>query len=413
MKKNKVFFVGLPCSEKGLEGYFQKYYNGEAQVRPQQIFDYSLLDGISNYDLISALSIPPIESYPKVKKVFFKSKKIIIKEDFSIKMMTIVNIPVLKSFCIFINVLFYLIRISVTERKNKNKIIVLGHLSTFILIPTIIVTKITKVKVVGIVPDLPDLMAGYTKNFKNTILKLISKFTMYLSSEVDGYVLLTKYMNERVNRKNKPFIVCEGILSNDLCEIKKHKDYNFLKLKDQKYIMYAGTLHKKFGIKKLVDCFLEINYPGIELWIFGQGDYEEELIRIAKSNDKIKFLGTKPKNIIFKYEQNSLFLVNPRPTSEEFTKYSFPSKTIEYLSSGRPLLTTKLKGIPDEYNDYIYLLGDETDKEFKNNLRNILSLTNEELTEFGLKGKEFVEKNKNKFVQGEKLHNFFDLIIGG
>lgn len=46
-------------------------------------------------------------------------------------------------------------------------------------------------------------------------------------------------------------------------------------------------------------------------------------------------------------------IVNPRENGEDFTKYSFPSKNMEALSSGIPLIAYKLDGIPNEYDQYI------------------------------------------------------------
>ena len=55
-------------------------------------------------------------------------------------------------------------------------------------------------------------------------------------------------------------------------------------------------------------------------------------------------------------------LVNFRSPNEELTKYSFPSKILEYISSGSLVLSTRLLGIPDEYFSYIVPL-DQADKE--------------------------------------------------
>jgi len=49
-------------------------------------------------------------------------------------------------------------------------------------------------------------------------------------------------------------------------------------------------------------------------------------------------------------------LVNPRENNEEYTKYSFPSKNIEYLASGNPVVAYMLDGMGDCYREYIYLL---------------------------------------------------------
>ena len=50
---------------------------------------------------------------------------------------------------------------------------------------------------------------------------------------------------------------------------------------------------------------------------------------------------------IVRLQCEATLLVNPRPSDKEFCKYSFPSKTIEYMASGTPVLMTKLPGVPD------------------------------------------------------------------
>ena len=61
-------------------------------------------------------------------------------------------------------------------------------------------------------------------------------------------------------------------------------------------------------------------------------------------------------------------LINPRFSNEEYTKYSFPSKNMEYMASGTPILTTKLPGMPKEYYEYIYLFEEESIEGMKNKM---------------------------------------------
>ena len=49
-------------------------------------------------------------------------------------------------------------------------------------------------------------------------------------------------------------------------------------------------------------------------------------------------------------------LINLRNPEDKYTKYSFPSKTFEYMVSGTPFFTTKLEGIPSEYYNYLYCI---------------------------------------------------------
>ena len=59
-------------------------------------------------------------------------------------------------------------------------------------------------------------------------------------------------------------------------------------------------------------------------------------------------------------QQQATLLVNPRKGHEEYTKYSFPSKTMEYMASGTPTIMYKLPGLPIEYEEYLVLLPDNS-----------------------------------------------------
>ena len=108
-------------------------------------------------------------------------------------------------------------------------------------------------------------------------------------------------------------------------------------------------------------------------------------------------------DIIIKKEIKATLLINPRFSNEEYTEYSFPSKIMEYMSTGTPVLTTKLKGIPEEYSKYLYYFEDETCQGMKNKLEEILSLNIDELNKKGKSAREFVLKNKNNIKQTKKI----------
>ena len=102
-------------------------------------------------------------------------------------------------------------------------------------------------------------------------------------------------------------------------------------------------------------------------------------------------------------EQEATLLVNPRPTDEEYVKYSFPSKTMEYMASGTPVLTTVLPGMPKEYHPYVYLLEDETAGGITKMLKEVLSNSDEELFRKGTEARRFVLEQKNNVIQARKI----------
>lgn len=44
--------------------------------------------------------------------------------------------------------------------------------------------------------------------------------------------------------------------------------------------------------------------------------------------------------------------MNPRQNDDEYTKYSFPSKNIEYLMTGNTVVAYMLDGMPKEYASF-------------------------------------------------------------
>ena len=172
--------------------------------------------------------------------------------------------------------------------------------------------------------------------------------------------------------------------------------------------MYAGQLHKKYGILNLVDAFEQIENTNIELWLFGEGTAVDEVLQRTRRDCRIKYFGRATREEVLSYEKNATLLVNLRSPKDIFTKYSFPSKTIEYMASGTPLLTTRLEGIPKEYFDYVFSIEDNDVEQIKGALADILSSTDEELRTMGRRAQDFVKENKSAKSQVGRIMNFLE-----
>ena len=123
-----------------------------------------------------------------------------------------------------------------------------------------------------------------------------------------------------------------------------------------------------------------------------------------KSDSRIKFFGYQHNRVVMADQEKSFILVNPRFTEKKYTEYSFPSKTIEYMASGVPLLTNRLAGIPREYFDYVYSFKDQTVEGYKSTLEELILIPQDEMRRFGREAQSFVFVNKNNKLQALKLY---------
>ena len=285
-------------------------------------------------------------------------------------------------------------------RKRREKRLICDVLNISVCLGSLIASKLIGIKSVGIVTDMPGLMVGGSKSFLSNLITRINK--SYLGS-FDYYVFLTEQMNPVLNIHKRPYIVMEGLVDVDM-QIAPHADW----IPGMKRnIIYAGGLYERYGVKMLIEAFMQISFDDVTFSIYGMGEMEQQIREYEKKDSRIHYYGAVPNSKVVEEELKATLLINPRPTHEEFTKYSFPSKNMEYMVSGTPVLTTKLPGMPTEYYPYVFLFDEETVEGYKRKLEDVLSLPYEQLKEKGELGKRFALDKKNNIVQSMRILNMY------
>ena len=197
-----------------------------------------------------------------------------------------------------------------------------------------------------VVPDLPQYMNLSKKAhpiydfFKKIDIQKMEK----LIARVDSFMLLTKYMADKLHVGNRPYIVVEGITDTKNIPPKKKER--------GKKIAYAGKLVEAFGAKRLVEAFEMIDDPETSLHICGGGELKPYVEEMCQKDSRIHYYGVVPAEKANEILQNADVLVNPRQNDDEYTKYSFPSKNIEYLMTGNAVVAYMLDGIPEVYKEF-------------------------------------------------------------
>lgn len=307
-----------------------------------------------------------------------------------------INLPGLRHVCLFLYSFFFTLFWGITGKREK--CLVCDVLNISMCMGSLLAGKIIGLKSMGIVTDMPGMMVGgNSKRKKGGFISRINK--SYLAS-FSCYVFLTEQMNPVINKKHRPYIIMEGLVDENMADVFAPKSKTET---DKKVVLYAGTLHERYGLKTLVESFMLVKDAKAELWLYGNGPFVPELKELCKQDARIIYHGIVPNEQVVEAELSATLLVNPRPTTEEFTQYSFPSKNMEYMVSGTPILTTKLPGMPEEYYPYIYTFDNETVEGYADTLKEILEKPKKELKYKGKIAKEFVLQNKNNVYQTKRI----------
>ena len=400
-EKIDILFLGsfFP-SEKRAELY--KNTRGVLQFGGD-VYQRALLKGLSelnNINLTVMTSIT-IGSFP------FRHKKIYVKNDlckndnYDISFVGFINLTMYKILSRYISCKRYIIKWVNNRKNSKNKkILIISSLDYSLLKSSCDIKRKYNVQLCLILPDLIRYMVPPKSFIYKLAMPYFEKKNMQLMYYIDFFILISKLMLEKIGIKSKPYVVIEGIYD--------ETESNSIAIKENKnVIMYSGMIAKQFGLLHLLNAFNLLTNKNIQLWICGEGDAKNDILEAVNNNKNIKYFGQIDRKIVLDMQQRATLLINPRLSSDEYTFYSFSSKTIEYMASGTPVLMHKLKGIPNEYHPYIYFCEDESDMGLRDKIIELCDRPRTEMEKFGKQAKEFIKKNKTSAVQAEKILRMF------
>lgn len=383
----KINFIGGFFPKNKISEYV-KNSSGEVHYAANAL-QQSIISGLQSFEKISTnlITLPFLINFPAYKEKIIKEE---VTKDYHI--VPYINIKFIDNVTKSIS-LRKVIKRKIKKEGEDNILLIYGLFDYFLMS----IPKNYKNKVCLIVPDLPRMMGGDMNKLKvRMYIWYVETIIKKNIQKVDCFVFLSKPMNEIVNVYNKPWIVIEGIY-NDKQNIAKQKK------EQEKVILYTGTLDRRYGILNLLEAFSIISEENYRLWICGEGEGKKNVEHFAKRDSRINYYGQIPPETVLELQKRATVLVNPRKNDSEYTKYSFPSKTMEYLASGTPTVMYKLDGVPEEYYQYFFTPEDNSDLALSKALRKVVELPDEQLFSFGEKAKEFVLQNKNPRVQVGKI----------
>ena len=132
-------------------------------------------------------------------------------------------------------------------------------------------------------------------------------------------------------------------------------DKNFEGRKIREFLKEKMGLSSRLIKGASIDKRILVNNNPVKMnYVLKEND--EIVINLAKKESQnIIYHGVVTNDEMMKIQAKSDLLVCPRHFDEFTTKYTFPSKLLEYIIAGVPVLSNKLKGIPQEYEKYVTL----------------------------------------------------------
>lgn len=189
----------------------------------------------------------------------------------------------------------------------------------------------------AVLTDNPNNLAKAPSFYRNSVFSLAKK--------AQGYLALSSGLLSAYGVAASPHFVFEGIV--------EESELMPCSFKQGSFLYFGGSLLSRYGIDNLITAFRK-KKPDYDLLIAGHSPDPERFLERIKEEPRIKFLGQVDKTTNYTLERNAALLINPRPYEERLDRESVPSKLLEYLASGRPILSTMHSALytlfPDDVN---------------------------------------------------------------
>lgn len=396
-----LLFLGFAVPDEMMESISKYDHYPQMQTHKLQ---WNIIRGIevASASCIRLLSaVPVISCYPKYPGVLFRGGPWKHRKDAHDLFIPFLNIIILKHVTRFISTFLYVSKWLVGNRRDPKILIYAMH--SPIMLAAVAATRLFGGKMFLVIPDLPEFMdIGMRRNRFWKLAKRIDSYVMKrMLRRMTGLVVLTKYIAQDGFSGMVPYLVMEGAVSTEVASADSEPSVGYPD--NEKIIMYTGHL---MGLELLTDAFLLIPDKAYRLWITGRGDWEERISKLSSKDKRIVYWGFLANEEIVQKMKQATVLVNPRSSATPHIKYSFPSKLLEYMLTGKPVISTALPGIPDDYYDHLYILEEESPQALASLIQEVCSKPAEELREFGESSRRFVMTQKNYRRQGERIYEF-------
>lgn len=404
MRKTKILFITTSYPEDCYE-QLKLDSNGVLQAANNN-FQWAVIEGLdSNMYDYSIVCTPALPAWPRYKRLLTPKGVFRVNTIPKGHYLSYCNLPAIKQISIR-SVLRRYIRQWCQSNDHFDRLIVLvytqqtEHLGSALDLKR----RYPNLVVAPIITDLIDNALDYDANRK--ILKRIQiKVEQYsekrLLKKVDKFILLTQAMEECIKEAKGKSIVIEGIARDSMCPTLINNRSG-----DIKSLLYSGTFQEFGGLRILVDAFLLTKDPSFRLILCGDGALTDYVKEVSEKDCRIIYKGRIDREEVLRLQREATVLINPRQPNGGITKYSFPSKTMEYMSSHTPMIGYKLEGIPNEYFNYMFPVENLSVESLKSVIEKTLSLPSSELNDKALSAAEFIKNNKCPKRQVQKIINF-------
>lgn len=400
-EKVKIVFIGFAVPPKLMSELVKKDIQPGYQGFNHQ---WAIIEGIElgGKVTIDLISFPMISDYPRNEKILIPGIRWSHSNGSNDIVLFTFNVFPFKLIFRMIFTLFELVKWFIMNCRQTSVVMVYSsQISQLIAIR--IASIFFNFKSVAVLTDPISMGIPGESKIKRLVRILDRRLQKYHLKNLDGLIVLTRDLATDY-AADVPYVVVEGIapdIDQDII-IEYPRNEKFT-------VAYAGMLKAEYDILLLLNSVKQLE--DVELWIFGKGDMMDDVISFCEKHNNVKYFGfLEPMELRKKLVMADCF-ISHLPVDGWYTKYKFPSKILEYMAIGKPVISSRYPTIPSEYSELIVWIDVLTPYGIQETIRQVQTMSEDARRRMGNKCRNFAVQEKSVYNQGKIMANFIRNII--
>lgn len=389
-------------------------YRNTAFNRSGNMFQMNLLRALHKAGLSPSLILiqQPSQAFPRSRCLWHRGKHIELTPELSAWLLRYVNLPFIRPLTVGLGVVINLVKWAWRSRSATHRIVYTFNLTEPPGLFTWLGARLVGARSIASVMDLN--VPGQT--VPNSVSRRLDYWLhRQLLPRLNALVVVNTRIVEDFAQQ-ATHIRLEGVVSEDLRKAiaKSPGPLSQYTQNDAFVIGYVGALDKANGIEEILSAFSLLSDSEYRLRIAGRGPLTHMVEAATAVDARIEYCGFIPFDKVVELYRTVDVLINIRITQRLHTDYFFPSKLIEYLATGVPVITTCTGHVEQEYREISYLLHEETPEAIAQKIAEVASEPRVARLEKGRRAQAHILLHNTWDVQGQRIAQFImEQVYGG
>lgn len=383
-------------------------YRNEAFSRAGNMFQENLLAGlrVAGTTPSLVLSVRPMPAFPRCATLVARSCGTMLSCGIPVTLVPFVNIAPFKQLLLGVSVFLRLLWWGWKHRASLVRIVYTFNLTVPPALFTLLAARCIGAKAVASVNDINEPGATVPRTWPRRLDYALHKV---LLPRFDALVPVSRAIIEDFAPKVRHVRVEGGITP----EMAANPGHNTLSRKPDSFcVVFAGGMEAANGVEIMLQAIARLKERHYRFVFAGGGPLANAVRNAATGDVRIEYAGfLKLSDLLSIYRQADV-LINMRLTKAIRTRYFFPSKLMEFLASGTPVISTCPGHVEEEFGKFLFPLKNETPEGLAAAIRHAETAGSEARREMGKRARAFMLAHKTWQAQTARISAMLRSLAG-